>query len=102
MVRSLKAIDRADVCVLVLDASIEISDQDQKIASKIEEAGKAAVIVVNKWDLIEDRSSSTMKTFTEEVKRQLRALSYAEVVFTSAANKLRVPKIIEAAGRAFA
>lgn len=102
VVRSLKAIDRADVCVLVLDAGTEISDQDQKIASKIEEAGKAAVIVVNKWDLVEDRSSSTMKKYTEEVKRQLRSLNYAEVLFTSAINKLRVQKIIEAAGRAFA
>ena len=102
VVRSLKAIDRADVCVLVLDASIEISDQDQKIAGKIEEAGKAAVIVINKWDLIEDRSSRSMTNFTEEVKRQLRALSYAEVVFTSATSKLRVPKILEASARAYA
>ncbi|CAF0749889.1 unnamed protein product [Rotaria sordida] len=85
-----------------VDASIEISDQDQKIAGKIEEAGKAAVIVINKWDLIEDRSSRSMTNFTEEVKRQLRALSYAEVVFTSATSKLRVPKILEATARAYA
>jgi GTP-binding protein len=101
VVRSLKALDRADVVVLILDASLEISDQDQKIASKIEEAGKACVIVVNKWDLIEDRSSGSMKTYTEEVKQSLRSLNYAEVLFTSALNKLRVQKIVEAAARAF-
>lgn len=100
VVRSLKAIDRADVVVLVLDASQEISDQDQKIASKIEEAGKAAVIVMNKWDLIENRSSSSMTAYTEEVKRQLRSLNYAEVLFTSAITKLRVQKIVEACERA--
>lgn len=102
VVRSLKAISRADVVIMVLDAGEEITDQDQKIAAKIEEAGKAAVIVMNKWDLITDRSSTTMNTFTELLKRELRSLSYAEVLFTSALNKLRVQKIIEAAERAFA
>jgi len=101
VVRSLKALDRADVVVLVLDASLEISDQDQKIASKIEEAGKACVVVVNKWDLIEDRSSGAMTRYTEEVKSALRALNWVEVIFTSAINKLRVQKIVEAAGKAF-
>ncbi|MBK9278235.1 MAG: ribosome biogenesis GTPase Der [Candidatus Obscuribacter sp.] len=102
VVRSLKALDRADVVILVLDAGLEISDQDQKLASKIEEAGKAAVIVMNKWDLIEDRSSTTMNNFTDLIKRELRSLSYAEVLFTSAISKLRVQKIVEAAERAFA
>lgn len=101
VVRSLKALDRADIVVLVLDAGIEISDQDQKLASKIEEAGKACVIVMNKWDLIEDRSSSTMNNFTDLIKRELRSLNYAEVVFVSAINKLRVQKIMDAAQRAF-
>ncbi|MBN8659182.1 MAG: ribosome biogenesis GTPase Der [Candidatus Melainabacteria bacterium] len=101
VVRSLKALERADVVVLVLDASLEISDQDQKLASKIEEAGKAAIIVMNKWDLIQDRSSTTMNQFTDLIKRELRSLSYAEVLFTSATNKLRMNKIIEACLRAF-
>ncbi len=100
VVRSLKAIDRADVVVLIIDASQPIADQDQKIAAKIEEAGKAVVIVLNKWDLIEDRSSGGMKKYIEEVQTELRHLNYADVVFTSAMTKQRVFKIIEAAERA--
>ncbi|MDR3614901.1 MAG: ribosome biogenesis GTPase Der [Candidatus Obscuribacterales bacterium] len=100
VVRSLRALERANVCVMVLDASQEITDQDQKIASKIEEAGKAAVIVLNKWDLIEDKTSRLMNEFTERMKTELRAISYAEVVFTSAVSKQRIPKIIEAVDRA--
>jgi GTP-binding protein len=100
VVRSLRALERANVCVLVLDSSQEITDQDQKIASKIEEAGKAAVIVLNKWDLIEDKTSRLMNEYTERMKTELRAISYAEVVFTSAVSKQRIPKIIEAVDRA--
>jgi len=101
VVRSLRAIDRADVVALVLDASLEISDQDQKLASKIEEAGKACVIVLNKWDLVEDKSSGSMKRISDDVKAQLRSISYAEVVFTSVLTKVRVQKIIEACERTF-
>jgi GTPase len=100
VVRSLRALERANVCVLIIDATQEITDQDQKIASKIEEAGKAAVIVLNKWDLIEDKTSRLMNEFTDRMKVELRAISYAEVVFTSAVNKQRIPKIIEAVDRA--
>jgi GTP-binding protein len=101
VVRSLRAIDRADVVALVLDASLEISDQDQKLASKIEEAGKACVIVLNKWDLVEDKSSGSMKRISDDVKAQLRSIAYAEVVFTSVLTKVRVQKIIEACERTF-
>ncbi|MBU6452977.1 MAG: ribosome biogenesis GTPase Der [Cyanobacteria bacterium REEB67] len=101
VVRSLRAIDRADVVALVLDASLEISDQDQKLASKIQEAGKACVIVLNKWDLVEDKSSGAMKRIAEDVKAQLRSLAYAEVVFTSVLTKVRVQKIVEACERTF-
>jgi GTP-binding protein len=101
VVRSLRAIDRADVVALVLDASLEISDQDQKLASKIEEAGKACVIVLNKWDLVEDKSSGAMKRIAEDVKAQLRSIAYAEVVFTSVLTKVRVQKIVEACERTF-
>ena len=101
VVRSLRAIDRADVVALVLDASLEISDQDQKLASKIEEAGKACVIVLNKWDLVEDKSSGAMKRISDDVKAQLRSIAYAEVVFTSVLTKVRVQKIVEACERTF-
>lgn len=101
VVRSLKAIDRCDIAVLMLDATQTISDQDQKIAAKIEEAGKSAVIVMNKWDLIEDKSSKLMNDFTDEIYSQLPHLKFAEVVFTSALTKQRLPKILEAAERAW-
>jgi len=101
VVRSLSAIDRADVVVLVLDASQEIADQDQKIGAKIDEAGKAALIVLNKWDLIEDRSSSSMNRFLEQARSELRSLSHAEVIFTSGHTRQRVSKILEAAERAY-
>lgn len=102
VVRSLRALERADVVILILDATQEISDQDQKIAGKIEEAGRACVIVVNKWDLIDDKTSKLMKEFVENVRTELRSIAYAEVIFTSAINKQRVTKIIEAADRAHA
>lgn len=101
VVRSLRAIDRSDVVVLMLDATQEIADQDQKIASKIEEAGKAAVIVINKWDLVEEKNDKLMKKYSDNVKEELRALSFAEVVFTSALTKQRIGKVIEAVERAF-
>ncbi len=102
VVRSLRALERADVVILILDATQEISDQDQKIAGKIDEAGRACVIVVNKWDLIDDKSSRLMKEFVENVRTELRSIAFSEVIFTSAINKQRVSKIIEAADRAHA
>jgi GTP-binding protein len=101
VVRSLRALNRADVVVLMLDAAEEIADQDQKIAAKIDEAGRAVVVVLNKWDLVEDRSSGSMNRFIEEIHQRLRHISYAEIVFTSALTRQRVPKILEAAERAF-
>lgn len=102
VVRSLRAIERADVSVLILDATQEITDQDQKIAAKIEDAGRAAVIVMNKWDLVEEKSSRLMNQFTENVHADLRSIGFAEVLFTSALTKQRVNKIIEAVERASA
>ena len=102
VVRSIRAIDHADVTVHVIDASEPITDQDQKIAAKIEEAGRGVVLVFNKWDLIENKSSATMNKMLAEVKAEMRHIAYAEVLFTSALTKLRVGKIIEAAERAFA
>lgn len=101
VVRSLKAIERADIAVLMLDATQPVTDQDQKIAAKIDEAGKAAVIVMNKWDLVESKSSKLMNEMTEEVYRNLPHLKFAEVVYTSALTKQRLPKILEASERAW-
>ncbi len=102
VVRSLQAIDRADVVVMLLDATQPVTDQDQKIASKIDEAGKAAVIVLNKWDLVDDKSSRSMNQFAETIKAELRSLNFSEVLFTSALTRQRVNKIIEAVDKAYA
>lgn len=101
VVRSISAIDRSDVVVLVVDVNEPITDQDQKIASKIEEAGRGVVVVMNKWDLEENKSSGAMNKIIEEVKAELRPLAHAEILFTSALNHTRVGKIIEAAERAY-
>jgi GTPase len=102
VVRAIRAIDHSDVTVHVLDAAEPITDQDQKIAAKIEEAGRGVVIVFNKWDLIEEKSSKTMNDMIDEVKHEMRHVGYAEVLFTSALNKIRVQKIVEACERAYA
>jgi len=101
VVRSLSAIDRSNVAVLVLDATEPVSDQDQKIATRIEKSGKAAVIVLNKWDLVEDRSSKHMNELSEEIRSQLRQLGHAPIVFASALKQQRVNKILEAAHQAW-
>jgi GTPase len=101
VVRAIQSIDRADVTVMVLDSTQEIADQDQKIAAKIVEAGRAVVVVFNKWDLVENKSSRLMNEFIAKVEMDLPHLKYAEVVFTSALTHQRIPKILEACIRAF-
>jgi GTPase len=102
VVRALKSIERTDVVVMVLDANQEIADQDQKIAQKILDAGKAAVVVFNKWDLVENKSSKLMNEYIAKIGMDLPHLKFAEAVFTSAASGQRVKNILEAAIRAFA
>ncbi|HIA54266.1 MAG TPA: ribosome biogenesis GTPase Der [Candidatus Melainabacteria bacterium] len=102
VVRSLRAISRSEVVVFVMDATQEISDQDQKIGAKIDEAGRACVVVVNKWDLIDNKTSKLMNEFTEKVKSDLRMLAFAPVVFTSAETKQRLTKILDVAEAAYA
>lgn len=101
VVRALNAIERADVTIIVLDANQEIADQDQKIAQKILDAGRAAVVVFNKWDLVSNKSSKLMNEYLEKVEMDLPHLKFAESVFTSAKSGQRVKKILDAAARAF-
>ncbi len=102
VVRSLNAIERADIVILMLDAQEEISDQEKKIANKIEDGGKAAVLVLNKWDLVESKTSRLMNEYSDTVKTALRSLAFAEVIFTSVKTRLRATKVLEAAERAYA
>ena len=94
VIRSLRAIDRSDVVLMVLDANEGILEQDKKIAGYAHEAGKATVFVVNKWDLYEKDNTSTLR-FTEEIRKEFAFLQYAPVVFVSALTKQRIHRLPE-------
>lgn len=97
VVRAIKAMHRADVIVLVLDASESVSEQDQRIAGIAHELGKACVIVVNKWDLIPDKDSRTMSKHADALREKLYFLDYAPVLFTSAKTKKRLYHLLDIA-----
>ncbi|MCP9851115.1 ribosome biogenesis GTPase Der [Cyanobium sp. Morenito 9A2] len=90
--RSFKAIERSDVCVLVIDALDGVTEQDQRLAGRIEEDGRACVVVVNKWDAIE-KDSHTMAAMEKELRAKLYFLDWAPMLFTSALTGQRVESI---------
>ena len=91
--RSVAAIERADVCLILIDANDGVTEQDTKIAGLVHEAGKAAIIVVNKWDAVEDKETNTMRDKELAVKDGLSYMPYAPVVFLSALTGQRVDKL---------
>ncbi len=93
VLRALKAIDRSDVCVLVINAEEGIIEQDKHIASYILEAGKAVVIVVNKWDKA-DNQNKGIKEFSKVVKNEFQFMTYAPIVFLSAMTRRRIHTLI--------
>ena len=92
--RSVSAIDRADVCLILIDANEGVTEQDTKIAGLAHEAGKASIIVVNKWDLVE-KDTHTMDKMTENIRRDLSYMLYAPVLFISAKTGQRVDRLYE-------
>ena len=94
VMRAYMAIDRADVCLLMLDATEGVTEQDTKIAGYAHEAGKGVVIVVNKWDLVE-KTDRTMDEYTEKVRTGLAYMPYAPVLYISALTGQRVNKLFE-------
>ena len=100
IVRALAAIDRSDVSLLVIDATQGVTEQDTKIAGYIDEQGKAAIIVINKWDAIE-KDTGTMNEFIRKVREELKFMQYAPVLFVSALTGQRVTRILEAARAAY-
>lgn len=94
VVRSLGAVDRSDVCVIMIDALEGITEQDTKIAGYAHESGKACIFAVNKWDALE-KETNTMKNFTLRLKEEFAFMSYAATVFISAKTGLRVNKLLE-------
>ena len=89
------AIERADVCLILVDANEGVTEQDTKIAGLVHEAGKAAIIVVNKWDAVEDKETNTMRDMEGEVRNGLSYMLYAPVVFLSALTGQRVDKLFQ-------
>lgn len=94
VIRSLRAVDRCDVALLVLDATEGVTEQDQRIAGYIQEAGKGAIVVMNKWDLVE-KDDKTMRQFEESIRTELSFMQYAPTIFVSALTRQRVVKVIE-------
>ena len=92
--RTLLAIERADICVLMIDALEGVTEQDTKIAGEAHEAGKGVIIVVNKWDAYE-KENGTLEKYTKEVYEKLAYLSYAPILFLSAKTGQRVHKLFE-------
>ncbi|MEB3199874.1 MAG: ribosome biogenesis GTPase Der [Synechococcaceae cyanobacterium] len=94
--RSFKAIERSDVCLLVIDVVDGVTEQDQRLAGRIEEDGRACVIVVNKWDAVE-KDSHTMSAMEKELRAKLYFLDWAPMLFTSALTGQRVQSVFAAA-----
>lgn len=95
VIRSLRAVDRADVVLLVLNAQEGITEQDKKIAGYAHESGKGVIIVVNKWDLYEEKNDKSTLRFTDELREEFGFLQYAPVLYTSALTGQRVRRVIE-------
>ena len=94
IVRTISAVERADVVVLVIDATDGVTEQDAKIAGIAHDRGKGIVIAVNKWDLIE-KTNNTVKEFTNDIRNVLSFMPYAEIIFISAETGQRLNKLFE-------
>ena len=94
VLRATMAIDRADVCLIMIDANDGVTDQDTKVAGLAHEAGKACIIVVNKWDLVE-KDGKTMDKMRQAIRADLGYMTYAPIVFISALTGQRVDRIFE-------
>ena len=94
VMRAQLAIERADVCLIMIDARDGVTEQDTKIAGLAHEAGKASIIVVNKWDLV-DKETGTMEKMCKDIMRDLSFMSYAPIVFISAMTGQRTDRLFE-------
>ncbi|MGN1049380.1 MAG: ribosome biogenesis GTPase Der [Selenomonadaceae bacterium] len=95
VMRSLRAVDRADVVLMVINAEEGITEQDKKIAGYAHESGKGVVIIVNKWDVYPNKDDKSTLRFTEDLRDELGFLQYAPVLYTSALTHQRIPRITE-------
>lgn len=95
VLRAHMAVDRADVCVILIDANVGFTEQDSKIAGYAHEQGKACIIAVNKWDAVEDKTDRTMRDMQAELAEEFSFMSYAPFVFISAKTGQRLNKMYE-------
>jgi small GTP-binding protein len=96
VIRAVAAIERCDVCVLMIDAEEGLTDQDKKIAGVAHEAGKGIVVAVNKWDLIQ-KETNTMRDYKRGLEAELQFMSYAPIIFISVQDNQRVYQVMEMA-----
>ncbi|MGN1106388.1 MAG: ribosome biogenesis GTPase Der, partial [Huintestinicola sp.] len=92
VLRAYMAVDRSDVCIIVIDALVGFTDQDSKVAGYAHEQGKACIVAVNKWDAVE-KDSNTMDEFTNELKEKFSFMSYVPFIFISAKTGQRIDKL---------
>lgn len=93
VIRSIAAIERCDVCLVLIDAEEGLTEQDKKIAGEAHEAGKGIVVVVNKWDLVH-KETNTMRDYRRKIESELLFMSYAPVIFISALKKERLSEVM--------
>lgn len=101
VMRSIRAIENADVCILMLDATRGIEGQDLNIFSLIQRNQKGLVVVVNKWDLVEEKTDKVMKTFEAAIRNRLAPFTDFPIIFASALTKQRIYKVLEAAEQVY-
>ena len=97
VMRAIRSIENSDVCILMLDATRGIEGQDLNIFSLIQRNQKGLVVVVNKWDLVEDKSEKVIKTFENAIRERLAPFSDFPIIFASAMTKQRIFKVLESA-----
>ena len=97
VMRSIRAIENSDVCVLMIDATRGIESQDMNIFQLIQKNNKSLVVVINKWDLVEDKSTVVMKTFEEAIRERMAPFTDFPIIFASALTKQRIFKVLETA-----
>ena len=95
VLRAYMAVDRADVCVIVIDATEGFTEQDSKVAGYAHEQGKGCIVAVNKWDAVEDKTDKTMKEFSDKLRVDFSFMSYVPFLFISALTGQRVNKLYE-------
>lgn len=101
VMRSIRSIENSDVCILMLDATRGIEAQDMNIFQLIQKNNKSLVVVINKWDLVEDKSTQVMKFFEEAIRNRMAPFTDFQIIFASALTKQRIFKVLETAKEAY-